>query len=265
MLIRYPQAPLREPACALLLQALDMSGDYARAVTVGTKYVKDYPDTANLWRGKILYYLGEGYYYSRDFNGAEDCYRRAYEAVASSDVAPYAHLGRSFCLLQLDREDEAIAGFRDLANARPNDTNFTATVVIGLGYAFFNKGSFDTARAEFEYLTKTCPDLPALTPIGYFYAAMCYRKLGFAGDAADAWEVIVNKYPQHPKAAEAAFRGGDIYFKSMDFEKAISMFRFVTEHYPVLELRPPGPGVHRPELLQPAEVHGRDSRAPEVP
>lgn len=237
ILIRYPQSPLREPACALLLQALNTGGNYARAVTVGAKYVKDFPDSApgralGSWRTKLLFGLAEGYYYQHQFTEAEDFYRRAYEAPYSSDIAPYARLGRAFCLMQFDRNDEAVAGLRGLVQAKPADTVFTATVIMGIAYAFFNKGEYDSARVNFEYLSEHYPELPNIVANGQFYAGMSYRKLGFPGDAIDAWALIVNKYPASPKAAEAAFRAGDTYFKSGEYAKATSMFRFVTEHFP---------------------------------
>jgi TolA-binding protein len=238
ILIRYPQSPLREPACALLLQALNAAGSFDRATTVGSKYVKDFPDTAIAWRGKLLYFLAEAYYYLRRFTESEDFYRRAFEIPLSLDIAPYARLGRAFSLMQLDRNDEALLSLRSLASAKPSDTAFTAVAVVGLGYAFFNKGEYDTARVHFEFVTEHFPEVTATAASAYFYAGLCYRKLGYPGDAIDAWSAVVNKYPDDPKAAEAGFRAGETYFRSGEYEKAISLFRFVTEHYPFSNFGP---------------------------
>jgi len=238
VLIRYPQSPLREPSCALLLQALNAGGNYDRATTVGSKYVKDFPDTANIWRGKLLYFLAEAYYYLRRFTESEDFYRRASEAAMSSDIAPYARLGRAYSLLQLDRTDEAQQGLRSLVATKLSDTVFTAVAIVGLGYSFFNKGKFDTARVHFEYATDHFPEIAATTASAHFYAGLCYRKLEYPGDAIDAWSTVVNRYPDDPKAAEAGFRAGETYFRSADYEKAISLFRFVTEHYPFSNFGP---------------------------
>jgi TolA-binding protein len=232
VLIRYPESPLREPSCALLLQALNVGGNYDRATTVGSKYVKDFPDTVNIWRGKLLYFLAEAYYYLRRFTESEDFYRRASEAAMSSDIAPYARLGRYYSLMQLDRDDEALQGLRSLVSAKLSDTVFTAVAITGLGYSFFNKGKFDTARVHFEYVTEHFPEVTATAASAHFYAGLCYRKLGYPGDAIDAWSTVVNQYPDDPKAAEAGFRAGETYFRSGEYDKAISLFRFVTEHYP---------------------------------
>jgi TolA-binding protein len=244
ILIRYPQSPLREPACAMLLQALNTNGKYMRAVTVGAKYVKDFPDSAGgpataTWRPKLLYGLAEGYYYSHQFVEAEDLYRRTGDAPGSSDIAPYARLGRAFSFMQLDRTDEAIQAFQGVVRARPADSMFTATVILGLGYAFYNKGEFDSARLNFEYVSEHHPGIPSVVGLAYFYAGMCYRKLTYFGVAITAWSTVVNKYPDSPKAAEAGFRAGDTYFKGAEYEKAISLFRFVTEHYPNSPFGPP--------------------------
>lgn len=243
ILIRYPNSYLREPACALLLQALNTAGNNARAVTVGAKYIRDYPDslvagTVTGWRPKLLYALAEGYYYLHRFSDAEEYYRRAAESQAAQDIIPYARLGRAYSLLQLDRPDEAIAILRRLVAAKPVDSVFTATVVLGLGFAYYNKGDFDTARLNFEYLTEHFSSLPMLVASGYFYAGMCYRRLDYPGDAIDAWSTVVTNYPQSAKAAEAAFRAGDTYFKGGDYEKAISLFRFVTDRFPYSSFSP---------------------------
>jgi TolA-binding protein len=234
ILIKYPESPLREPGCALLLMALNHGANFQRTVTVGARYVKDFPDSASQsdWRGKLLYALGEGCYYSRQFVEAEDYYRRAYGTKLSGDIAPYARMGRAFCLMQLDRNDEAIKALRELGGAKPGDTMFTATLVLGVGYGFFNKGEYDSARVNFEFLIEHYSELATIMASAEFYVGVCYRKLDFPGDAIDAWSLVVNKYPDSPKAAEAAFRAGDTYFKSGEYDKAMSLFRFVTERYP---------------------------------
>ena len=92
----------------------------------------------------------------------------------------------------------------------------------------------------FEPLYKTFPHKELATVPAYFYAGYSYYKLGYYGQAVDAWGELINKFPADAtKAPEAAFRSGDTYFKALEYDKAISMFNFVIERYPFSQFGPP--------------------------
>ncbi|MEO0079722.1 MAG: tetratricopeptide repeat protein [candidate division WOR-3 bacterium] len=240
ILTNYGQTPLREPACAMLLLALNNSGQFEKSIALGAKFVADYPEEQSGWRAKTLYFLAEGFYYHNKFSEADRYYQEAYSHPASSDVAPYARLGRCYCLYHLGRLDEAVSGFKGLLNARLNDTLFTIAAYLGYGYCLFNQKEYLKALDVFEALTNTFPDEAEAAIPGYFYAGYCYYQLKYYGQAVDAWTMLMNKFPENNlKAAEGAFRSGDTYFKALEYDKAIAAFNFVIERYPDSPFGPP--------------------------
>jgi tetratricopeptide (TPR) repeat protein len=240
ILTSYASTALREPACAMLLLSYNSAGQYERAVAIGAKYVVDYPKDETGWRAKTLYFLAEGLYYDGKYNEADGYYAEAYGHPAGSDVAPYARLGRYYCLYHNGRLAEAANGFKSLLNARLADTLFTVSAYLGYGYSLFNQKDYLKALDVFEPLYRTFPDKPMAGIPGCFYSGYCYYQLQYYGQAVDAWTQLLTKYPEkNPKAAEAAFRSGDTYFKALDYDKAIATFSFVIERYPFSDYGPP--------------------------
>ncbi len=240
ILINYARTTLREPACAMLLLSLNGFGQFEKSVAVGAKYVTDFPDDNSDWRAKTLYFLAEGFYYYNKYHEADNYYQLAYTHPASSDIAPYARLGRCFCLYHLGRLNEAVSGFKGLVNAKASDTLFTISAYLGYGYSLFNQGEHLKALDIFEALSNTFPDNPLAAIPGYFYSGYCYYQLEYYGQAVDAWTVLINKFPErNPKVAEAAFRTGDTYFKALEYDKATASFGFVVERHPNSEYAPP--------------------------
>ena len=240
VLTDYAGTSLREPACAMLLLTLNTAGRYEKCVAAGAKYVADYPDDQNDWRAKTLYSLAEGFYYYGKYSEADVFYQQAYDHRAGREIAPYARLGRNYCLYHLGRAGEAADGFKGLLNAADEDTLFTVGAYLGYGYSLFNQGKYLEALDVFEALGNTFPDLALAAVPAYFYAGYCYYQLKYYGQAVDAWTELINRYPESgAKAAEAAFRSGDTYFKALEYDKAVSNFRFVVERHPASEYAPP--------------------------
>lgn len=240
ILTTYATTALREPACAMLLLSYNSAGQYEKAVAIGAKYVADFPTDTTGWRAKTLYFLAEGLYYDGKYNEADGYYQAAYGHPGGSDVAPYARLGRTYCLYHNGRLAEAANGFKALLNARLADTLFTISAYLGYGYSLFNQKEYTKALDVFEPLYRTFPDKAMAAIPGYFYSGYSYYQLQYYGQAVDAWTQLLNKFPEkNSKAAEAAFRTGDTYFKALDYDKAIATFNFVIERYPFSEYGPP--------------------------
>lgn len=232
IVMRFSESELAEPACALLLLSLNSSGAFERAITLGAKYAKDFPNRESPWRGELLYFLGEGYYYFKKYNEAENHYLKSQEC--KSRVAFYAKLGRAYCLYHLGRLSEAQVEFREILNntVEIQDTSFKINALLGYAYSFYNQKKYLEALDVFEALVKQFPLSPLAAIPGLYYSGLCYFRLGYYGQAVDAWVLLMNQYPLNEKSAEAAFRAGDLFFKARDYEKGVSTFRFVVEKHP---------------------------------
>lgn len=239
ILTNFGTTALREPAAAMLLLSLNSTAQHERAIAVGTRYLNDFPDTGSEWRAKTLHFLAEAFYSYRRYNEADNYYQLAYSHGRSGDIAPYARLGRAYCLYHLGRLDEAVRGFKVLLGAQPADTLYTIGAYLGYGYSLFNQQNYLEALDVFEALSNTFPDEPRAAVPAIFFAGYSYYEMEYYGQAVDAWTQLMNRYPEgNDKVAEAAFRTGDTYFKALEYDKALATFNFVIERHPYSEFGP---------------------------
>ncbi len=232
---RYPNSSLREPAAAMLLYSLNNSMEFDRAVTFGSKYINDFSEEKNPWRGQVLYFLADAYYYSVNYAQAENAYLKVTRDFSGSEITPYAKLGLAFAKYHQERNEEALEILEGLSKVAFDDSSLTIAVYLGLGYVQYNLGQYLNALDAFEAVYNTYPNDQRSFVSGLFYAGLCYYKLEYYAQALEAWEKLINTYQLSEKSAEAGFRAGDTYFKALDYKKARALFRLVVETHPTSE------------------------------
>jgi len=235
LLERYPNSLLREPAACMLLYSLNNLKEFDRSITVGSKYIKDFPVEKNSWRGRMLFFLADAYYYRNSFADAEKVFLEVTKEYFGLELGPYAKVGLAYSIYNQDRAKEACEIFEGMSKTPFDDSSLVIAVYLGFGYSLYNQGEFMKAREAFEALYNTYPkDERAAVP-ALFYAGMCYLNLQFHGSAIEAWEELIGTYPLSIKSAEAGFRAGDTYFKALEYDKARGMFRWTVENHPTNE------------------------------
>lgn len=232
LLSRYPNSTLREPGATMLLYALYNLKNFDYAVTFGSKYIKDYPEEKSEWRGRTLYFLAEAYYYQNNFSEAEKAYLQVTKDYFGLEISPYARLGLAYALYNQDRPKEAADIFIGMSKVPYEDSSLVMAIYLGLGYAQFNQQEYMKARETFEVLYNTFPKDERCAVPTLFYAGMSYYNLEYYANAIESWEKLIGNFPMAKKSAEAGFRGGDTYFKALEYEKARSLFRWVVENHP---------------------------------
>ncbi|MGQ9701351.1 MAG: tetratricopeptide repeat protein [bacterium] len=232
LLSRYPNSALREPGATMLMYALCNLKNFDYAVTFGSKYIKDFPDEKNEWRGRTLYFLAEAYYYQNNFSEAEKAYLQVTKDYFGLEISPYARLGLAYALYNQDRPNEAENIFQSMSKVPYEDSLLVMAIYLGLGYAQFNQQNYMKSRETFEVLYNTFPKDERCAVPTLFYAGMSYYNLEYYANAIESWEKLISNFPMAKKSAEAGFRAGDTYFKALEYEKARSLFRWVVENHP---------------------------------
>ena len=235
LLQSYPASLLREPAAAMFLYACNNLQQYDRAITVGSKYLRDFPDEKNAWRGRTLYFLADAYYAKNSYPEAEKHYLQVTKDFFGLELTPYARTGMAYAIYNQDRQNEAYQIFETMRKVPFDDSSLVIAVYLGLGYTLFNQAEYAKALDAFEALYNTFPKDERSAVPALFYAGMCYYNLKAYGSSIESWEKLVGTFPLFVKAAEAGFRTGDTYFKALEYEKARSIFRWVVENHPVNE------------------------------
>ncbi|MEO0094280.1 MAG: tetratricopeptide repeat protein [candidate division WOR-3 bacterium] len=232
LLSRYPKSPLREPGATMLMFSLYNLKNFEYAVTFGSKYIKDFPDEKNEWRGRTLYFLAEAYYYLNNYSEAEKSYLTVTKEYFGIEVTPYARLGLAYSLYNQDRQREAQDIFENMSKVPYDDSSLVMAIYLGLGYTQFNQREYMKARETFEALYNTFPKDERCAVPSLFYAGMSYYNLEYYANAIESWEKLIGNFPRAKKSAEAGFRAGDTYFKALEYEKARGLFRWVVENHP---------------------------------
>lgn len=235
LLQKYRNSTLREPAAAMLLYSLNNLKKFDRSVTLGSKYLKDFPGEENPWRARTLYFLAEAYYYRENYIEAEKAYLKVTKDFSGIEVMPYAKLGLAYAKYNQDRQNEAYEIFNSMSQTAFDDSSLIIATYLGLGYSLYNQDEQINALDAFEALYNTYPkDERAAVP-ALFYAGMCYYDLQYFAQAIKSWEDLIAIYPLFTIAAEAGFRAGDTYFKALEYDKARALLRWVVENHPFNE------------------------------
>jgi TolA-binding protein len=232
LLGNYPGSRLREPAAAMFLYSCNNMKEYERAITVGSKYLHDFPEVADAWRGRTLYFLADAYYAKNSYPEAEKHYLQVTKDYFGLELTPYAKVGLAYAIYNQDRQNEAYQIFESMRRVPFDDSSLVIAVYLGLGYTQYNQSEYMKALEPFEALYNTFSKDERSAVPALFYAGMCYYNLKAYGSAVESWEKLVGTFPLSSKAAEAGFRTGDTYFKATEFEKARSIFRWVVENHP---------------------------------
>ncbi len=232
LLSRYPRSPLREPGATMLLYSLYNLKNFDYAVTFGSKYIKDFPEETNEWRGRTLYFLAESYYYTNNFSESEKTYLAITRDYFGLEISPFARLGLAYSLYHQNRLKEAQDIFESMSKVPYEDSSLVMAIYLGLGYVQYNQQDYMRARETFEALYNTFPKDERCAIPTLFYAGMSYYNLEYYANAIESWEKLIGNFPMAKKSAEAGFRAGDTYFKALEYEKARSLFRWVVENHP---------------------------------
>lgn len=228
----YPNSSLREPSAAMMVYSLNNLKQYDHAVTFGSRYIKDFPDEQNLWRGRTLYFLAEAYYYNNSFAEAEKHYLTVTKDFFGLEVTPYARVGLAYSIYNQDRPKEAHEIFSNMSQVLFDDSSLVIATYLGVGYTLYNEAEYLGSLDTFDAVYNTYPKDERCAVPSLFYRGMCYYNLEYYGQAIESWEDLIGTFPYSGKSAEAGFRAGDTYFKAMEYDKARALFRWVVENHP---------------------------------
>lgn len=221
---------------ALKARALVLSGDahYANGFpqVAYEKYleaVNSFPEAPISFQG-LLKLVNDGVpvddlqrglsnYYAQNYEPALAAFGRVLAADPANTIALY-HQGLALNALQ--RNADAIAAFRRLADNFPNDPLWQQAY---FQIAFIQDYSADVQT--FRDFARLAPQHPQAPDALFRAARLCERNQDFAS-AALLWTQIANEYPQAEQAADAAMQAGLVLYRSGDLSSAAQRFELAT-------------------------------------
>lgn len=131
-------------------------------------------------KDKAYYYaIGFVYFKMDRYQNAIDAYKKA---LTIDPLYPEAHNGLGTVYGKMGKWDDAIGEY----NKALSDAGYSTPqwVHYNIGYAYFNKGDYQTALSEFKQAEKIQPDMAMF----HFWLGLVYTKLELTQDAIAAYE-----------------------------------------------------------------------------
>ncbi len=227
-----PNHPLVGPGAALLLEALVASRPGEVATAAGRMYQRLLGEGNPLWSAYYTFALAEALYNVGSIAVAETLYRKVVDAEPPDPrLMGFARCGLAWCYLRQNRDEVAKETFQEVVRVA-EDTALMVQGYLGLGVAQFNTGTYDSAYASFSAVEQLAPKDEKVTPQALFYKGLSAFALKYYGDAVKVWEKLVKTFPSSPRAAEAAFRAGDLYARAGKYQEAQALLQWILESHP---------------------------------
>lgn len=238
---------LRDMAMSMTLFSYNLMGDYENTISVGNAYLRQHKKEGSpYWLANILYSLAEGYYYHHDLQSAERLYLQIKTDYSGQEFGEFAKGSLGWVYLNQGRYTEAWGLFKDLIDHSDNPT-IRSFAVYGSGISFYYQAVYDTALFFFSFDKERYDSTGLGCALAYdliddnlYWAGFCFERLqnpkdtalNYLSAALDCWKKLVSEYPDSPRAAEAAFRIGNLYFRNGEYRNGVSYLKIVVERYP---------------------------------
>lgn len=231
---RYENSPFTMPAITMTLVAMGKVNAWDLAITFGNMMRSSFEGINSLWADWFRLVLAEANYHQGNYSIAEEIYTKVAQSAQERTLITRANVGLGWCYVHENRNEEAIALLGAMANlgAAASDTNLVIQSYYGMGVAKFNSGKFKEAWNDFTAIVNTYPEKHDVLPDILYFQGLSALALKAYGNALTPWEQLVSDYPDHPRAAKAALRSGEIYRKAGKYEESNTKYMWVMEHFP---------------------------------
>lgn len=253
--------PRRDEAWLLGVRARREAGDPEGAASQAEKLVKTFPESR--YADVAWYRLGQLRQDAKLHEAAIKAFEKAVSIKPTGSRAPWALLAVGWCHEAAGRLDEAIAAWSRLVESYP-DSNAVHAALLARGDAHYRKGAFQaglddasrflkapTQRDQKTVATAEAHMLGGLCLVGlkrYPDAVKAFRRVladqplfaaadrvafemgvaqlldGQRAEAQKTFEMVVSRYPQSSRAAEAWFEIGEARFEAEAWDDAAEAY-----------------------------------------
>ena len=205
----YPFSRLREQAQYNIAYIYLNTNNYSQAIEEFQAVIDKYPGTN--WAARSQYNIGDAYYNAGEYDRAIEAYQSVLDEYPRSSYIIEAINGIQYAQLSAGRSDSSSVILEEFLSDNP-----TSSTADQLRYRqainVFQTGDYENAVGEFrQYLRVTNSE--ELIPEAYDNLGESYRQLGQIGNAIEAYQSIVDEYPEHELAASALSSMGNLNYE----------------------------------------------------
>lgn len=199
--------------------SLENQEQYKSARDAFRSFVKDYPKSEN--RNDTLFRVAECSYFLNDLKAAEGEFATFLSAAKDHAFAEYALPYLGDAQYRLNKTKEAAATFQRAIEQFPNG-RLTDDAKFGLANCQAALNQWDEALAGYRALAERTES--SFAPKAQMEMGLrLYGRKEFA-EAAAAFDEFDAKFSKRPERSRARLNAGFAYFENGDFEKAVSRF-----------------------------------------
>lgn len=209
----YPFSRLREQAQYNIAYIYLNTNNYSQAVEEFQTVINKYPGTE--WAARSQYNIGDAYYNAGEYERAIAAYQKLLDEYPRSNYIIEAINGIQYAQLSAGRSDSSSVILEEFLSDNP-----TSSTADQLRYRqalnVFQSGDYENAVKEFrQYLRVT--NSTDRVPEAYSNLAEAYRQLDQIDNAKNAYQTIVDEYPEDDLAASALTSLGSLNYDQGNF------------------------------------------------
>jgi TolA-binding protein len=228
----YPFSRLREQAQYNIGYIYFLTGNYTQAINEFKTLINKYPGTT--WAARSQYNIGDAHYNAGDYDQAVAAYKKVLANYPRSDYIIEAVNGIQYSQLAAGQSDSSSVILEEFLADHPRAST-ADRLRFRKAENLLQSGDYPSAVKEFrQYIRVTNSE--RLLPDAYFNLADAYTQLNKEQEAIEAYETILEQFPNSERAAPAlAFLGN----KALDDgrnNQAKAYFKKLYETYDRLKL-----------------------------
>ena len=209
MLRIYPFSRLREQAQYNVAYIYLNTNNYSQAVEEFQTVINKYPGTD--WAARSQYNIGDAFYNAGEYERAISAYQKVLDQYPRSSYIIEAINGIQYAQLSAGKSDSSSVILEEFLSDNP-----TSSTADQLRYRqalnVFQSGDYENAVNEFrQYLRVTNSE--SLRPEAYNNLGEAYRQLGQNQKAVEAYQTIVDEFPNDDLASSALTSLGTLNYE----------------------------------------------------
>lgn len=209
----YPFSQLREQAQYNVAYIYLNTDNYSQAIEEFQAVINKYPGTE--WAARSQYNIGDAYYNAGEYDRAIAAYKKVLEDYPRSGYIIDAVNGIQYAQLSSTGTDSSSAVLEEFLSDNPNSTT-ADRLRYRQAENVYQSGDYESAIGEFrQYLRITNSD--NLVPEAYANLGDSYRQTDRIDEAIEAYQTIVDEFPNDDQAPPALIALGNLYYEKGDY------------------------------------------------
>lgn len=224
----YPFSKLREQAQYNVAYIYLNTDNYEQAIEEFQAVINKYPNTE--WAARSQYNIGDSYYNAGEYDKAIDSYKKVLDDYPRSQYIIDAVNGIQYSQLSSTGMDNSSDVLEEFLDDNPNSTT-ADRLRYRQAENVYQSGDYEGAIKEFkQYLRITNSD--NLVPVAYSNLADAYKQLNRIDEAMEAYQNIVDEFPNHEQTPPALTALGSLSYENNKYGEAYKYYNKLLDTAP---------------------------------